>query len=75
MDGCHDRVVFTCWTIDFQGLTDRQTLRVFNVFVFWVLFSAPVTRTVAVFREIHVTCARWNIVTEHRIDCMSQSHA
>lgn len=33
MDCRHDRVVFNCWTIDFQGLTDRQTLLVFNVCV------------------------------------------
>lgn len=59
MDCRHDRVVFNRWTIDFQGLTDRQTLLVFNVCVcvrvFLGLFSGSVTRTVAMFRKMYVT--------------------
>lgn len=68
MDGCHDRGVFTCWALGFQGLTDRQTLLVFNVCVFsWGLFSDSVTRTVAMFRKTHVTlCDSWNSVTGAR---------
>lgn len=69
MDGCDDRVVFNRWTIDFQGLTDRQTLRAFNVCVFGFCFLLPETRTVAMFRKTHVTRAWWNIVAgaQHRL--------
>lgn len=61
MDCRHDRVVFNCRTIDFQGLTDRQTLLVFIVCVrvcvrvFLGLFSGSATRTVAMFRKKYVT--------------------